>query len=384
MDADRHTDWRTITALNAVSTLSQIGQFGIGFVVLPLWLSQQGLNAGQLGAFASSEWIGMLAGLAIAPRLNVRFGHSSVIAIGLITTIAAFASIPDSAWLVRIPAAALIGLGLGLRWIGLEPWLYRIAPSHARGRLVGFHETLIGLAPIIAPMCTDWVGIAGRAPFILGIGFTGSALLPLVFARPGKEVLTDEPANIPKVMNLARGKIIKLGVIVAVIGGITDAAFAGLFPIFGAGRHFSAEQMVTLLYIFGLGGLLLQYLVGWLADQRGLVFTTLVCATSTVLITMVACMPLGFIEFSITIFALGGFITAYLTLAIIAATHVGHGDLSVNVRRVSMIYTTSSIFGPLIAGAAMKTVSSEALIWQVGMLSLALCGYILIKGRAHD
>ncbi len=380
MNSDHRTDWRTITALNAVSTLSQIGQFGIGIVVLPLWLAQHGLNAAQLGIFASAEWFGMLVGLAVAPRLNTQFGHRTVIAIGLLVTILGLAAIPDADWSIRLPAAVLIGLGLGLRWIGLEPWLYQIAPDKARGRLVGFHETLIGLAPIIAPVLTEWVGINGTAAFFLGIAFTGCALIPLAIARPAPDQTIKSPA-VTNHSNPLSHNVLALGIIVAIIGGITDAAFSGLFPIFGAGRNFSSEQMETLLSVFGLGGLLLQFLVGWLADHRGLAFATLVCAIGTVFITMIAALPLGFIGLTLSIFALGGTVTSYLTLAIIAATSTCDGNLSINVRRVSMAYTASSIFGPLIAGAAMKTLSGEALIWLIGLLGGALSGYLLLKVR---
>ena len=41
--------WRAVAALTAVSTLSQIGQFGIGFMVLPVWLAHQGLDAPRAG-----------------------------------------------------------------------------------------------------------------------------------------------------------------------------------------------------------------------------------------------------------------------------------------------------------------------------------------------
>ncbi len=167
--------------------------------------------------------------------------------------------------------------------------------------------------------------------------------------------------------------------VIAVIAGVTEAAFSGLFPIFGAGRHLTAEQMVTLLSVFGLGGLLLQYLVGWLADHRGLAFAALVNAACTVLVAIIAALPLGFVGLALAVFVLGGTITAYLTLAIIASTQAGDGDLSVNIRRISITYTASSIFGPLIAGAAMKNLASEALIWLVGVLALALCAYLLTK-----
>ncbi len=383
MKPEFHIDWRTIIALNTVSTLSQIGQFGIGFVVLPLWLVGHGLNAAQIGLFASVEWLGMLIGMGIAPRLNIQLGHRTVIAIGLLVSMLALAAIPYTHWPMWLPAAAMIGLGIGLRWIGLEPWLYRIAPNEARGRLVGFHETLISIAPIVAPVLTKWVGIAGAAPLLLGVGFTGSALLPLLFTRPEPDGLPEVHVKANQEADFVHKNIFALGIVIAIIGGVTEAAFSGLFPLFGISRGLDTDQIATLLAVFGLGGLLLQYLIGWLADHRGLAFATLVNAAGIVVIAGIAALPLGFIGLTIAVFALGGTITAYLTLALIASTQAGDGDLSVNVTRISMAYTASSIFGPLIAGVAMKSLSSEALIWQVGVLAVVLCTYLLFTMRYY-
>ena len=165
------------------------------------------------------------------------------------------------------------------------------------------------------------------------------------------------------------------------IGGITEAAFSGLFPIFGAGRDLSADQMVTLLSYFGFGGLLLQYLMGWLADHRGLAFAMWVNAGITILMAILTSFPLGFSGLAVTFFVMGGTITGYLTLAIVASTKAGHGNLSVNVRLVSMAYTFSAIFGPLLAGVVMKASTSESLIWLVGALGVALSGYLLFLTR---
>jgi MFS family permease len=382
MTPDRHIDWRTITFLNAVSILSQIGQFGIGIVVLPLWLTRHGLNAAELGIFASSVWFGMLGGLAIAPRLNVRFGYRAVIVAGLLVSMLGLALIPATGWPDWLAAAILIGLGMGLRWIGLEPWLYRIAPDNARGRLVGFHETLIGIAPIVAPVLAKWSGIAGNMPIVLGIAFTASALLPLAFTRPTPAAQTGLPAGPGNQSSSLQRRLLALGIAVGIIAGVSEAAFSGLFPVFGLGRSLGTDQIATLLAIFGLGGLLLQYLVGWIADHRGLRFAILICAASTFILAMLAALPIGYTGLAITIFALGGTITAYLTLSIIAATKAGDGDLSINVRKVSMVYTASSILGPLSAGAAMKTFGSEALLWQVGFLAAVLCGYALMSTRS--
>ena len=374
-------DWGTVATLNVVSIFSQLGQFGIGFVVLPVWLAQHGLNATELGILVSAQWLGMLSGLAIAPRLNVRFGHAKVIAMGLLVAMVAFAlmlSLGQSAWL---PAVVLIGLGTGLRWIGLEPWLYGIAPTQGRGRLVGFHETMIGIAPIVAPLMTNWVGIEGSGPLVLGLVFTGMAFIPLAFAGVAPKAKLAQVKRAQGQGPSPRNLILALGVATAAIGGITEAAFSGLFPIFGAGRDLSADQMVSLLTYFGLGGLLLQYLMGWLADHRGLVFAVLVNAGMTILMAIVTSFPLGFTGLAVTFFVMGGTITGYLTLAIVASTKAGHGELSVNVRLISMAYTASAIFGPLLAGFVMKSSTSEALIWLVGALGVTLCGYVLIQSR---
>ena len=384
MNQERPIDWGTVAALNVVSIFSQLGQFGIGFVVLPVWLAQHGLNATQLGVLVSAEWLGMLIGLAIAPRLNVRFGHSKVIAVGLLVAMAAFVAMLTLGQHVWLPAVVLIGLGMGLRWIGLEPWLYGITPTHGRGRLVGFHETMIGIAPIVAPFMTNWVGIEGSGPLVLGLVFTGMAFIPLAFAGVAPEAKMEHFKRAPRRGLSPRNIVLALGVASAAIGGITEAAFSGLFPIFGAGRDLSADQMVTLLTYFGFGGLLLQYLMGWLADHRGLVFAMLVNAGITILMAILTSFPLGFSGLAVTFFVLGGTITGYLTLAIVASTKAGHGDLSVNVRLVSMAYTFSAIFGPLLAGVVMKSFTSEALIWLVGALGVALSGYLLFLSRRDD
>lgn len=85
-------DWRSIAALNTVSAFAQVGQFGIPFVVLPLWLEQQGATTLQLSVFASSLWLGQLPGLYWAPRVTQMLGAKRVILIALLATVLALES----------------------------------------------------------------------------------------------------------------------------------------------------------------------------------------------------------------------------------------------------------------------------------------------------
>lgn len=381
MISPSRTDWSTIGILIAVSALAQIGQFGIVFVVLPLWLTERGLDAAQLGLFNSMLWLGMLPGQFFAPRLSVRFGPHKVAQAGFCATIVALMLIPVAAKGLLLLAAALAGLGLGLRWISLEPWLYRITPPKIRGRLVGVTETVIGLSPIIAPALTGWLGVTTRAPFLLGIGFIACAALLLA----GSRVTSIEPETLavrPPISSPgARDRVLILGGALALTGGVIDAAFNGLFPLFGAGRHFGAGQIAALLSVFGMGGLLLQYVIGWLSDHRGLNHATLVVAIGTLLMSGLLTLPLAPFVFYSVMFMLGGCITAYLTLSIVAATTASSRTLAINVSRITMTYTASAACGPLLAGSMMHAMGSDTLVWQIGGMAALLCLFALAAKR---
>ena len=376
-------DWRTIAALNAVSTLAQVGQFGFAFVILPVCLANQGLGAAQLGLFAASLWLGQLPGLALAPGLCRRFGPRRVIGAGLTSTVIAMLLIANASvwptWVTplvpQLLGGLLAGLGLGLRWIGLEPWLYRIAPDDARGRLVGFHETLIALAPIIAPVVAAFVGLDGHTVFWVAAAFTLSAMLPLAMARP------PAPANVldvsaPGILRDFRGarieRVFQQGMVIALLGGMLEAAVSGLFALFAQGRGITIGQTADLLAVFGLGGLLLQYGIGWLADHRGVGFAALWCAGATALVASALLLPLNYAQTVVAVFLLGGCITAFLTLALIASTLTKSGSMASNVSLVSMFYTASAFIGPLLAGATMQTAKSDGLMGFTAVIAVIM------------
>ena len=367
-------DWRTIAALNLVSTLAQVGQFGIAFVVLPVWLSAQGLDATQLGMFASSLWLGQLPGLALAPWLCQRIGARRVIVAGLLCTVGALGAMALAAWPFWLLGGTLAGFGLGLRWIGLEPWLYRIAPAQARGRLVGFHETLIALAPIVAPVLAGYFGLQGRAIFWIGSVFTLGALLPLAVVRAPAGDATDLPNHSATAHRLTplRERLFRQGVVIALVGGMMEAAVSGLFALFAQGRGMTIDLTADLLAVFWLGGLLMQYGVGWLADHRGVGTAALSCAAGTALVSVALVLPLSYALVMLAVFLLGGFITAFLTLALIASTTTPSGNMARNVSMISMLYTLSAVAGPLIAGATIKATHGDALMWLTAAAAVVM------------
>ena len=384
---DGKTNWRGIVALNAVSTLSQLGQFGIGFIVLPLWLAARGIGAMELGLFGAVEWTGMLLALLLAPKLLKRYMPKQVILASLVLTTIGFVTAIYFTWPMWISTAALVGFAIGLRWIANETWLYRITPKNILGQVVGVHEALIALGAIIPPALVAVLTTADNKIILLGIIFNVFAAMPLMLIASEKRA-----ANGAEQHNVLKGKnsvffnldqITKLGVYLAGVGGLVDGALFALFPVFGLGRGFSEPQTAFLLTIIGVGALVLQYPLGWLSDRKGLIGTGSLAAFVTFLAACVmAFVPMNFQVFTIFSFLFGGAAATFLTFGVIAAASVkDHDHMAENMSKISISFTICSIIGSLFAGVATERLGSDALLWVVALASGTLV-IVLLRNLA--
>ncbi|MFM0057727.1 MFS transporter [Paraburkholderia phytofirmans] len=374
--------WPAIAALTAVSALSQVGQFGIGFMVLPVWLAHRGLDAPRAGLFSAAQWTGMLAGLLIAPWLMARIGAKRTVSLGLLATLVAFAIMGALSWPLWLVPGLLTGFGIGLRWIANETWLYSLVPAESSGRVVGVHEALIATAGVIGPALAVWCDVDGRITFAAGAAFTFAAALPLWLTASDETppaLLEAPPARRKNAQQrVTLGPLVSLGMVVIAAGGIGDGALYGLFPLFADARGLSATQTATLLTLFGAGGMALQFPVGWLADRAGLAATVIVCAAlSTVAICGFALVTPASWLAAASALLLGGMNSSFITLGMYAAACSDKAALTRNMRLLSLTFTASSIVGPLVAGFAMNARGSDMLMWQLALMSGALVVYTL-------
>jgi predicted MFS family arabinose efflux permease len=371
--------WPAIAALTGVSALAQIGQFGIGFMVLPVWLAQRGLDAPRAGLFSAAQWAGMLAGLSIAPWLIARIGAKRTVSLGLAATLVAFATIGELGWPLWLVPGLLTGLGIGLRWIANETWLYRLVPSASSGRVVGVHEALIATAGIVGPALAAWCAVDGRVVFAAGAAFTAAAALPLWLTASDDKRPAGEPVKPARSdRRVPVGPLVSLGMVVVAAGGIGDGALYGLFPQFADAHGLDATQTATLLMLFGTGGMVLQFPVGWFADRAGLAAAVIVCgALGTLAICGFASAAPASALAAASALLLGGMNSSYITLGMVAAACSEKAALTRNMRLVSLTFTASSIVGPLAAGFAMKARGSDMLMWQLALMSGALAVYTL-------
>ncbi|MGH8782739.1 MFS transporter [Paraburkholderia sp.] len=373
-------DWRAVGALNAVSTFAQIAQFGLGFMVLPVWLAHQGLDAPRAGMFSSAQCTGMLAGLLIAPVLLARIGARQTVLLGLALTALAFAMMGFVGWPLWIVPGALIGIGLGLRWIGNETWLYGLVPAESSGRIVGVHEALIATAGVVAPALAALSGVDGRVTFGAGAVFTLLAALPLCATRYDRRMHVRARPRSSLSLRLLRIEpidgLVCLGMVAAAIGGLSDGALYGLLPLFAAGRGLGSTQAATLLTFLGIGAIALQFPVGWFADRAGLTAAVIVAAAlNTAAAVSFELSDASSWQMAVSALVLGGANSAFLTLGMVAVAGSTGTTPGRNMRLISVSFGVGAIVGPLVAGYSMQALGSDMLMWQLALLSGGLAVY---------
>ncbi len=395
--SDKHRNL-SIVALNAVSTLSQVGQYGLGTTLLPIALVAKGATPEQIGITSSALWLGMLAGLLVTGQLNQALGYRTTVIIGLVISALSFAVMPWLDWQWWLIPAAAIGFGLGLRWIANETWLYRLAPAHARGRIIGIHETLISIAAVLAPLIIVSVGATKPTAFWIAGAIIMLAIIPLFIAvtlpvtdSSQESNSKDSHLNLGKPIKITIAFLMRFGALIAGLGGWMEGSILAFLPVYSADIGLASSDVAWLLTILGIGAMTCQFAIGWLADNKGLLWTATLCTFAALLAVLIAIIfEKSFLNLAVTMFILGGVGGGLLTLGIFwatltdtTATKASHSavDLSNRVRQVSIVYTILSAAGPFVAGFIVSHAGSRSLFWQ--QLAVILVIAIVLFWQSH-
>lgn len=384
----------SIVALNAVSILAQFGQYGLGTTLIPIGLKARNAGAESIGVASSALWCGMLVGLLIAGQLTRTLGYRTTLIVGILLSALSFILMPLVDWQLWAIPAAIIGFGLGLRWIALETWLYRIIPTKAQGRIIGIHESLLATAAFLGPLMMVTMDPLKPDAFWLAAAVMLFGFVPLCFAQTiPAHSLEETTANALKVRPNLKFNLrqkwqywLGFGAVVAGLGGYVEGSLLAFIPVYTADIGFTAADAAWLLTIFQIGAMAFQFPVGWMADHYGLLKTTKACAVIAFagLLSAVAFgaqLPI----LTITTFMLGGSIASTLSLGLIWAVHNNAGAIITNkVKQVSVTYTALSATGPLITGFVINGSSSNTLFWQQLILVLVLVVFLLCQKKTEQ
>jgi MFS family permease len=254
--------WRVAPPL--VSTALLYLGVGVLATLLPLRFSAQGLSPSTIGLLATAEAIGFLVGCLYAHRI--------ITPVGLERAYAAFAGMKAVAILglyfaVGAPFLVLIRFLIGFNAAGLavivESWLNALVPNEQRGRVLTIYVLIVGLFYGGGQLMGESLNVRGpEFLFLAGIA-TILALVPMV----GVNVRAPALPHKIRLRFLKALKTSPISVLACLLNGLILTAFTTVGPLFGEKIGIDQRQIVLLMAWLSLGGLLLQWPIGYVSDK---------------------------------------------------------------------------------------------------------------------
>ena len=355
---------RSLIAVTASLTVLSLIH-GLTMPLLALVLEAQGVEKSLIGLSSATQAVAVFAIAPFMPRWIARFGLARLMIGSMLMTIVVFLLLPVFpnvyAW---FPLRFLLGVSGSLLWIGGEAWVNQIVGDNARGRVVAFYTAALSAGMAIGPYVLVHTGTEGWPPFLAAAALIAIAGAPLLFAADVAPDVSGTPSvRLPAFLVLAPAALLLNCVYAA-----TDMAFLTFLPIYTLDLGLGEAASLTLLTIAGVGGVVFQLPMGWLADRVDrhilvIVSVLLVIAGAAAMPFVVALETWNMIF----MFVFGGMFASLYTFALVLLGERFRGaDLASASVVFGVMWGVGSVAGPPIGGAGMELLEPHGLPIVIG------------------
>lgn len=342
--------------------------FGIGFPLTSLTLEAWDAPKWVLGVAGAAPSVAVLMVLPFLPALVGRVGAVPAIAWGCFIAALGFLALSTvtsaAAW---IAIRFVMSAGIALPWLVGETWINTVSTDGTRGRIIALYAIAFFSGFAAGPALLSVLG-DGMLPFVAGALATALAGVPIVLARHLAPDLThDKPIETGAALRLA-----PIGMIGGFIGGFAEISYISLLPNVALASGTSEADALHLLTMLSIGGGLLQFPLGWLADKFNKASISILLAISFVVISAFLPWALGRPVIAPTMaFFLGGVVLGFYTVGLsIVGEQVSAKDIAAANAAFLVMYQAGAILGPLAAGVAMSFDPITGFIVTVSALML--------------
>ncbi|MFM7336038.1 MAG: MFS transporter [Tabrizicola sp.] len=351
---------------------------GIQGTLLGIRGNIEGFSTYQLSYVMAAYFLGFLFGSWAAPRMIRRVGNIRVFAAlgSLISAILVIYPVyPD--WMVWTALRVLAGFYFSGIYITSESWINNTASNDTRGQALSAYMIVQMIGIIASQVLLNLPDPSGFALFILPSVLVSLAFLPLLLAP------TPAPAfDSSRRVSFARlFRISPLGCVgMLLTGGIFSAMF-GMAAVWGAQEGLTVTQISIFVGALYVGGLVLQYPVGWASDRmdrRMLIMGLSAVAALTMVVA--AFLPLPFPALVVVAMLLGG-ITNPVYALLIAYTNDFLPREQMAGASAGLIFLNGfgAVFGPTATGWMMESIGPSGFFLFIGVLYFALVGYAVYR-----
>lgn len=251
----------SIAALLASTAVLMVGSGLLG-TLLSVRMTVEGFDTGVTGLVMSAYFLGLMLGALGAGAAIRRAGH--IRAFATFAAVVTAATLLHALWvnpvfwgLLRV----ISGFSLAGLYMVIESWLNERGQGAARGRLFSFYQVAsylgLGAGQFLLPLRP----VENADLFLINAVFLALCLVPVAMTR----AIHPTP---PERHRMALRAVLRgspLGVLIGVGAGIVNGAAFALAPVFVI-AHAGVQSVSVFMGAMVLGGMLLQYPIGYLSD----------------------------------------------------------------------------------------------------------------------
>ncbi len=338
----------------------------------------EGFSTFSMSIVMAGYFVGFLGGSRLAPEMIRRVGHIRVFA-ALGSFISAilimYPAITDPvAWtLLRVA----IGFCFSAVYVTAESWLNNAATNETRGQSLSLYM-IVQMIGIIGAQ--GIVALGDPSGFIMFI--IPSVLVSISFAPILLSVNPTPPFETTKPMSLmALYRLSPLGCVgMFLLGGVFSAQF-GMASVYGSLAGLNVREISIFVATIYIGGLLLQYPIGWASDRmdrRRLVASVAIVGGAACVVGALA----GHV-FAVLLgvaFMIGGMSNPlYALLLAYTNDYLAHDDMAAASGGMLFINGVGAIAGPLITGWMIGVFGPPGFWIYIAALMLAIGAYAMYR-----
>ena len=334
----------------------------------------EGFSTFQLSVVMSAYFLGFLGGSWLAPAMIRRVGHVRVFsALGsmISAVLILYPLLLD--WVSWSAMRVVIGFCFSGVYVTAESWLNNTATNETRGQALSAYMIVQMLGIIAAQGLLALGDPGGFGLFIIPSVLVSLAFMPLLLA--------DTPApTFAAIKPMSFGQLFRTSPLgcagMLLTGGVFSAMF-GMAAVYGAMSAMTIGQIATFVAAMYVGGLVLQYPIGWVSDRmdrRALILW--MSAAGAVVMAVAAALPTAFVFEVVVAGLLGGIINPLYSLLIaLTNDHLSKEQMPGASAGLIFLNGFGAIFGPLVAGWLMGAIGPKGYFLIIGVLFAVLAGY---------
>ena len=347
---------------------------GMQGTVLGIRGTMEGMTTQHLAIVTSSYFGGFLLGSQLVPGMLQRVGHVRVFgALGSMISaiLVLYAAMPD--WIAWTLLRFAIGFSYSGVYITAESWLNASSTNQTRGQALSAYMMMQMLGIILAQLLMNVGDPGGWILFVIPSVLVSLSFTPILLSTgPAPAFATLKRMGFRELFAVS-----PLGCVgIFLLGGVFSTLF-GMASVWGTQRHLSVADISAFVAAIYVGGLLVQYPIGWLSDKsdrRQLLL--ILTAGGSVIVGLVLLLQPGNWGLILAAALIGGVANpAYSLLLAHTNDYLDTSDMASASAGLLFLNGLGSIFGPLVSGWLMAVHGPDGYWIWIGGLLVVMAGY---------